>query len=810
MGRPLKGSVRENANGTWTVSVPCAFGSKQRRQVTFPTEQVARAWLDAALGAVSEHRELPDPRQFSHLHTTPRPAQELSGRFAEVAWMCWREEFDENPGRPVAASQKVEAILRLWLVPYFEAVVSHVGEIRRETVREFIKVASGRATFIDAAPPDDSNPRPTYSRSQRLTIAQVVEFTGQSRSSVLRHFHAGNFPHATRRDLGDSRTRIVIPFGDVLDSKIAVRSDSSSSRGRIKRGIGSGGASRAYQKEMLSALGVIATWAIDHQLMSNDPTKMVKPLEPRANTAITKPSEKEPTVFTIAQCADVAMHLHIHHQIVMWIQRILGLRVAEVFGLLLSDFYDLGELGIMDVGRQGGRQFWERGDDDRPVKVTHKDKPKTTAGKRTLVVPRQLADALRTYIQAFHAEPETGVLDPSRRLIVGLRQPNDSGVNSYAEALKKAFVNAGLGPLDVDFSAGTHHLRKSLSTDIRYQTKVGEHIRSELLGHRLTGQGGGATITMTTYTLKMPVLEPLEDAAKEIEGIIDAANCRILVPSTKIPCYGPGHYLREQTWKQQVEVVLADAEATSTLEHFLSAQEAASLLNVSAATVRQWIRAGKIATTRNSRPESGQPTYLIAPETVDEMREIINARLSVAEASLALGVPVMTLYRAVVRKLVDVERDGANIYFRKEELEHARAVLKGPRGLSDRAMTLVEASVALGIDYRVASLLRKRGVLITDPESPHYPTYVTRTSVEDERARRLRKKSPRGSRAIGPLSPSMVDLQTAIELTGLSRSSVLQLTSAGVLIRRDRYKFLVDRASLDKWLQRQGGRPGIS
>jgi hypothetical protein len=103
MGRPLKGSVRENANGTWTVSVPCAFGSKQRRQVTFPTEQMARAWLDTALGAVSEHRELPDPHQFIRLHAAPRPAQELSGRFADVAWMCWREEFDENPARPVAS-----------------------------------------------------------------------------------------------------------------------------------------------------------------------------------------------------------------------------------------------------------------------------------------------------------------------------------------------------------------------------------------------------------------------------------------------------------------------------------------------------------------------------------------------------------------------------------------------------------------------------------------------------------------------------------------------------------------------------------
>lgn len=809
MGRPLKGSIRENSVGTWTVSVPREFGSRQRRQVTFEDERMARDWLNAALGAVRERRELPDPHRFSQLHGAPSFVQELSGRFADVAWRCWREEYEENPARPAGASRKVEAILRLWLVPYFEAAVTDVSEIRRETVKEFIKVASGRADFISTAPVNVKE-APPYRRAQSLSIAQVVAFTGQSKSSILRHFHDGTFPHATRQNVEYNQPRISIPFGDVLDSGIAIRDGASNRTGRIGRGIGSGGASRAYQREMLSALGVIVTWAIDHQLMRNDPTQLVIPLEPRAETTITKRSDKEPTVFTISQCANIATHLHVHHQIVMWIQRILGLRVAEVFGLRLSDFYDLGELGILEINRQGGRSFWERDKDDRPVRVTHKEKLKTAGSKRTLVVPRQLADALRTYIHAFHADPVTGALDPSRRLVVGLRKPDESGLSSYSQALKKAFVSAGLGPLDVDFSVGTHHLRKSLSTDIRYQTKVGEHIRSELLGHRLSAQGGGATVTMTTYTLKMPVLEPLEHAAREIEGIIRSSKCRLLVPSDKKPSYGAHHYLRNSAWKQQVDAVLADVHAAAMLEDSLSPQDAASLLNVSVNTARQWIREGKLAASRAPQAEAGQPTYLIAPEAVEKLRDTIDARLSVAEASHELGVPVMNLYRAVRNGLIKVEREGASIYLRKSELEQARTTLKGPEGLSERAMTLVEASAVLDVEYRVASLLRRKLILVPDPESPRYPLYVTRESVERECARRTRKTTSRPSRATKEDGSGVVDLEEAIRLTGLSRSGVLQLTSAGVIIRRSQYKFLVDRASLGEWIQRRSrGSSGV-
>lgn len=798
MGRPLKGSIHQSSSGNWTVSVPREFGSPRRQQVSFPTEQLARAWLAAALGALKEKKDLPDPHRFSRLHAVPPRVNQLTGNFAEVAWACWREEFDGNLTRTAEASVSAEAIIRLWLVPFFEAAVNHVSEIRRDDVKEFIKVASGRADFIATQQDDRAISPRAYPRRQQLNITQVVDVTGYSKASILRYFKAGKFPHASREDAGPGKPQIRIPFGDVLDEGLTFRGGPPTHKGHVKRGIGSGGAARRYQREMLWTLRVIVTWAIDKGLMEKDPTSNVQALEPKVTTAITRPSKKQPTVFTIAQCAAVAKHLHTHHQVVMWIQRILGLRVSEVFGLRLSDFYDLGELAVVDIHRQGGRSFWVRDENDRPVKVGHKDSTKTVAGNRTLVVPRQLAEILRTYIRAYHVDPVSGAVNPERRLIVGLRDPNKAGVGTYTSALQGAFIAAGLGPLDVEFSAGSHHLRKSLSTDIRYQTKVGEAIRSEWIGHRLTGQGGGATITMTAYTLKMPVLAPLEEAAKEIEAIIEAADCRLFVPSAKKPTYSSGHYLREPEWQRQVEAVLADAEAAFINENFLTIAEAASFLNLPPRSVRKLIHSGKLESVRVACPEATKPRYLLEPEIVEALRDSLNGRLTVAEASAELGIHIATLYRAIDKGLVNVEREGMRIYLRQSELIRVSAVLKGPEGLSERAMTLVEAALELKVEYSVAKLLVKVGTLVTDPESPSYPTYVTRSSVAAEKSRRF----PPAKRRSRPHRDQReyIDLPTAIEMTGLSRSAVLQLTHSGVFFRRSQYEFLVDRASLEAWL----------
>jgi integrase/transposase len=794
-GRRLEGRKWQLPSGKWAVSLPVARGVNKRHQVSFATEQQALAYLKAGIEALEAGRALPDPLVFANQAGVKKPATPRATGFADVAWACWNAEYHDNPARSVESAIRAKAIIELWLIPYFGATLNDMSELRRGQVKKFIQVASGRGDF-QTTRSRPSSPVKSYPRATELTVAQVVETTGQSKSSVLRHFKAGVFPNARRVSVGGRQSQIRIPFGDLLDSGVTFRQPENGKYGRIHAGIGSGGASRRYQIQMLSALRLIVLWAQDEELMTegNDPTAKVPTLKPRR--AITKTFKTKPKVFSIAQCATVARYLHIHHQVVMWIQRILGLRVAEVFGLGVGDFYDLGASAIIDVHRQGGKSFWERDDDDVPIQVSEKDTTKSFAGERTLVVPRQLADALRVYIRAFHVDPETGAIDPDARLIVGIKKPNLSGLYNYCAQLKVAYQKAGLGVLDVDFSAGSHHLRKSLATDIRYQTEIAEALRSEILGHQLTAQGGGATVTMQTYTLGMPLLKPLEDAAREIEGLVDLAGCPLLVPSEKKIMYGKSHNLRTAKWCNQVDAVLAEANALAVREHYLTPTDAASLLGVEARTVTKWIRQGKLPATVLEASESHETRYHINPDDVEAMLDEVDGRLTVAAAAAELGVWVHSIYRAAQHGQINVVRDGMRIFLRKSELENAKEALMGPSELRGRSMLLVEAANELRMTYAGAAQLKKRGVLCGDDSAPDGTVYVTRESVAAEVAKRANATAPAGNTAMDAFG-----LEEAMEFSGLSQNEVVQLTQAGRLKRCGTSKFRVERSSLEDWMK---------
>ena len=45
------------------------------------------------------------------------------------------------------------------------------------------------------------------------------------------------------------------------------------------------------------------------------------------------------------------------HQLAFWLQRIMGLRISEAFGVLVGDVVDLGDTGMLAVQGQGGRDL---------------------------------------------------------------------------------------------------------------------------------------------------------------------------------------------------------------------------------------------------------------------------------------------------------------------------------------------------------------------------------------------------------------------------------------------------------------------
>jgi hypothetical protein len=88
----------------------------------------------------------------------------------------------------------------------------------------------------------------------------------------------------------------------------------------------------------------------------------------------------------LPECTRIASHLHVVHQLAFWLQRIMGLRISEAFGVLVGDVIDLGDTGLLAAQGQGGRSFSVRDDNGVVVAVSHKETMKTAAGSRVLVV----------------------------------------------------------------------------------------------------------------------------------------------------------------------------------------------------------------------------------------------------------------------------------------------------------------------------------------------------------------------------------------------------------------------------------------
>ena len=86
----------------------------------------------------------------------------------------------------------------------------------------------------------------------------------------------------------------------------------------------------------------------------------------------------QPRPLTLPECARFASHLHPVHQLAFWLQRIMGLRISEAFGILVGDVVDLGDTGLLAVQGQGGRTFAVRDDAwpdrRRPPQEDHQDR----------------------------------------------------------------------------------------------------------------------------------------------------------------------------------------------------------------------------------------------------------------------------------------------------------------------------------------------------------------------------------------------------------------------------------------------------
>ena len=723
MARPLTGGLRFQ-RGRWWASVPDKTAASGRRYESFLAEDDARAWLAQAVTALQAHLPLPDAERFRiHKRTRrpkpapPKPAT-IQPDIASVAnaWMNAAYE-DLRRGGPDRA-ERVRRIIDGYLVPWFAPRTTTVADVTYYMAHDWLLNLVGRehptkTRSIPATPAISPACARTNRGSEELTLAEVARLSGMSLATVRRRWRAGELPGAYRNPKGHVRASTA-----ALD---AVRNKRHTSTGLSQR----------YVADALWVLRRILGFARANGLSPAgfDPTESLDAPTPDPAAARTRRPTRQPRPLTLPECARIAAHLQPVHQIAFWLQRIMGLRISEAFGVLLCDVIELGDTALLAAQGQGGRTFKVRDDHGIVVAVPYKQTMKTAAGSRMLVVPAKMLELIHLSIDAFHTDPATGRTDPTDRLVPGIHEANRSGQQGYVHAFEDATIAEGLATADLGFRVSSHLLRKSLATDLAWQEGIEDTVRRRFMGHR-----AGDDVFGRIYTLDHPEITPLIKVAAILDDKVTASIGTLLTPTTRRPYWGTHNPLRDRA--EHITATLTNAgwlvDPGSSDDPLCDAQRVAAELDIHPNTARRWMADGTVPAI--VAPDAqGVPRRYSRLSAVWAQRDRRAQCILLPDLAEQLGVRYHEIYNTVRRLGLAMEQHPATRMYEvtPEAADAVRAEFQRVRALHRRSMKLPAAAVQLHLAASTVRLLAQRGDLDVDPETDSSGLrFVTRTSVK--------------------------------------------------------------------------------
>lgn len=394
---------------------------------------------------------------------------EVPDDVASVAQMWVAAAYDDlrraGPDRGI----RVRGVLDRYVIPWFGPQTSTVGEITYLMVHEWLLTLVGRQlSGVRDSQPGSEDVEASRAKGD-LSLREAAEAGDVSLATARRRWRDGELSGAYR----DSQGHVRVPEL----AAVALR------RAKRERPVG---LSQPVVADALWVLRRVLAFARANGLVPPgfDPTEGLNAPMPDEVAARTRRPTCQPRPLNLAECARIATHLHPVHQLVLWLQRVMGLRISEAFGLLVDDVIDLGDTGLLLVRGQGGRAFRVRDDEGRVASVQYKERTKTEAGTRVLVLPAAMLEPLRIAIEAFHTDPDTGEVDETARLVPGLRTADESGQLSFREAFEVAAAAEGLSSSELGFRVSPHLLRKSVATDLAWRPGIEDAVRRRFLGHR--------------------------------------------------------------------------------------------------------------------------------------------------------------------------------------------------------------------------------------------------------------------------------------------------------------------------------------
>lgn len=811
MARPRKGVTE--SRGTFSAALPIAVGSRQRQRQQFssPDRAQVSAWFAAGELALARGLALPDLADFQVPaatapavpagRTLPLSAKwwvgptAAEGHDLKKVAHAWAFERYVTLGRAQPERYRdVLATINRDLLPWFghEKVTTVEGVVHELVAKLAGHLAGQRAAGTVGAPIlDPAALWPGLGSQPELTLHEAAKLDGLSLQAVKTWHRAGLLP-SWRIDRSGRRPEV----------RLAV-SELRAARTRLLTGPRRTGQAQSTATGKLAILKKILGFARANRVpLTGEPMWDVLAVKPDAHVAITAAS-RQLKHLPLSVAGQIAAELTVVQQLVFWLERIIGVRIGEAFGPTVGDLIDFGgeDGGCLVLDRQGGRRFLIREEGDEVV-ANEKHQLKNLVSVRAVRLPRQLMELIRIVIEAFHTDPETGVVDTTARLVPGLQQTGISGQQAHRNALKTALAPAGIDP-DIYGGITPHVMRGALITDL---TSAGVNAA---VARRFVGHAAGADVHDRSYFFDtadltsqgMAACRPVTDA---LERLIDAElHGSLMRPTASRDQFGPRNPLR--TRSAYVYATLAahswfiEPQADDG-EALLDADGVATALGTSTTTARRWMRGGPLPGRLVARDR--RRVWMCRAEDVETHRVWLLDNPSIDELADQLAMSYHGLY-ALLRSLALTGSQtamGGDIRLSPADVATVRAA-KDTRALILRdAISLSAAAVELGLPVLVLETLLRRDVLVLDDEAttPRM-RYVTRASMAAYISARLTSGA-----TVTADTPAMSDTE-ARDITGLTRPALADLVTAGVLaaVSRARRRYITT-ASIDAWATAAG------
>lgn len=481
------------------------------------------------------------------------------------------------------------------------------------------------------------------------------------------------------------------------------------------------GIAKSSANNVLRDLRAVIDRARDHgvNLRGNFHLDAIEPLQNRRR----RPKKAKVSGVPLATVAVTSAQLPVIGQVVLWAGRLLGARISEIYGYLVSDYYrDSCGRPWLITDKQGGRSVLVRDPlTGKFVKQDGKDHPKTPAGVRTIAIPEQLASLFDALIAAFHTDPTTGRVDWEARLIPGVQSEDSSGQSTF-----RTWLNTAQEALGTTFDP--HDLRRALITELR-DAGLAERVINHYTGH----EPENATVADgydlgPGSELLLRVAEILQDQINDELGTDD-----LRAPTTLRETWGTG--TRRHAAAARIDEHLVDTgwRAVTTVPgagRELSVNQVADRIGRAVSFTRRLMREGKILSHTTSW--GTREVWLAYERDVERFLESV-AGTTVSDLADELGWSYHQVWHLLrTLDLLDAHHPhGSTIKLPPATVERVKTEVHRRLHVAEAAVPLAEAADMLQLQVgTVETLVRQGHLILTDGPSDTRQRYVTRVSVE--------------------------------------------------------------------------------